>query len=92
MESRPNAQGQNSAGVMIIIGPDLTRAWARAGKLEPIQYKPNSKYPSWLIGVTLSFLNHSNRESDNLSKRAKGNIKLFLCDSYHPNEHAEQTW
>ena len=33
IESRPNAQGQNSAGVMTIIGTDLTRAWERAGKL-----------------------------------------------------------
>ena len=40
--------------------------------------------------MTLSFPNHLNRKSDTFSKRAKGNIKLFLCSSYHPYEHAEQ--
>ena len=76
--------------VMIIIGPDLTRAWARAGKLEPIQSKPDLEYPIRLIGVTLSFPNLLNRKSETFSKRAKGNIKLFLCSAYHPYEHAEQ--
>ena len=90
MESWPNAQGQNSAGVMIILGPDLNQAWARSGKLEPIQSKPNSEYPGRLIGTTLSFPNHLNRKSDTLPKKAKGNIKLFLWSSYHPYEHAEQ--
>ena len=75
---------------MIILGPDLTRAWVRAGKLEPIQSKPNPKYPGWLVRVTLTFPNHSNGKSDTLSKRAKGNIKLFLYSSYHPYEHSEQ--
>ena len=74
---------------MIVIGPDLTREWERAGKLEPIQSKPNSKYPGRLIGVTLIFPNHSNRKLYTLSNRAKGNIKLFICSSYHPYEHAE---
>ena len=90
LESQPNTQTWNSAGVMIILGPDFTWAWARAGKLEPIQYKPNSKYPGRLIGVTLSFLNHLNCKSGTFSKRAKGDIKLFLCSAYHPYEHAEQ--
>ena len=90
IESRPNAQGRNSAGVMIILGSDLTWAWARAGKLEPMKYNPNSKYPGRLIGVTLSFPNQSNRKSDTFSKKARGNIKIFLCSSYHPYEHAEQ--
>lgn len=79
MESRPNAQGRNSAGVMIILGPDLTRAWARSGKLEPLHSKRHSKYPGRLIGVTLSFENHSNRKTDTHSKRAKGNIKILFA-------------
>ena len=77
---------------MIILGPDLTQAWERAVKMEPIQSKPNSKYPGRLIGVTLRFPNHSNRKSDTFSKRGKGNIKLFLCSSYHPYEEAKQIY
>ena len=75
---------------MIILWPDLTRAWARAGKLEPLHSKSHSKYPGRLIGVTLSFPNRSNRAADTHSKRAKGNIKLFLCSAYYPYDHAEQ--
>ena len=90
MESRTNAQGRNSAGVMIILGPDLTWLWAIVGKLEPIQSKSNSKYPGRLISVTLSFPNCLNRKLDTFSKRAKGNIKLFLYSTYNPYEHAEQ--
>ena len=32
----PDAKGRNSAGVMIIIVPDFTHAWTRAGKLAPV--------------------------------------------------------
>ena len=52
--------------------------------------KPNSKYPGRMIVVTLSFPNQSNRKSDTFSKKAKGNVKLFICSAYHPYEHAEQ--
>ena len=89
MELQPNMQGQNSAGVMIILEPDLTRAWERAGKMEPLQSKPDSKYPGWLIGITLSSSNRSNRKSDTFSKIAKGQIKLFIYSAYHPYEHTE---
>ena len=34
---KPQLQGRTSAGVMIIINPALTQAWARAGKLKPHQ-------------------------------------------------------
>ena len=91
MEYQPNAQGRNSGGVMIILGTDITRAWARRGKLKPIQSKPNSKYPGQLIGVTKIFLNRSNRKLENFLKWAKGNIKLFLCSAYQPYKHAERT-
>ena len=69
---------------MIILGPDLTQAWTRAGKLEPITYSPTSWFPGRMIGVTLSFPNFSNRPSDTYHWRAKGQIKLFLCSVYHP--------
>ena len=76
---------------MIILGPDLTCAWARAGKLTPLQSSPSSKLHSSIIGVTLSFPNVSNRPKDRYHHKAKVSIKLFLCSIYHPHEHAEQT-
>ena len=75
---------------MIILGPDLTRAWARAGKLEPLQSSPSSKFPGRIIGVTLSFPNTSNRPSDKYRRKGNGSIKLFLCSVYHPHEYLEQ--
>ena len=86
----PGTLGRNTAGVMIILGPDLTRAWARAGKLEPLVSSPSSKFPGRIIGVTLSFPNASNRRKDRYRRTAKGSIKLFLCSVYHPYDHAEQ--
>ena len=40
--------------------------------------------------MTLSFKNRSNRRTDTYSKKAKGNIKVFLCSAYHPYDHVEQ--
>ena len=60
------------------------------GQAGSLHSKSHSKYPGRLIGVTLSFPNRSNRAADTHSKRAKGNIKLFLCSAYHPFDHAEQ--
>ena len=33
MDEKPQQLGRTSAGVMMILGPDLTQAWTRAGKL-----------------------------------------------------------
>ena len=90
-DRHPGTQGRNSAGVMIILGHDLTRAWARAGKLTPLQSSPSSKFPGRIIGVTLSFLNISNHPKDLYHHKEKSSIKLFLCSIYHPHDHAEQT-
>ena len=76
---------------MIILGTNLTRAWARAGKLTPLQSSPSSKFLGRIIGVTLSFLNISNLPKDRYHHKAKGYIKLFLCSIYHQHDHAEQT-
>ena len=43
-----------------------------------------------MIGVTLSFPNSSNRPSDTYHRKAKGQIKLFLCSVYHPCDAEEQ--
>ena len=67
-----------SAGVMIIINPALAQAGARAGKLKPVISSPVSKFPSRMIGVTLSFQNFLNRPTDKFKRKAKGSIKLFL--------------
>ena len=42
MNEKPQRKGQTSAGVMIILSPDLTRAWTRAGKFKPITSPPIS--------------------------------------------------
>ena len=83
-------QGQISAGVMIIISPDLTRAWTRAGKLKPITSSPTSKFPGRTIVITISFPNKSNRLTDTYHRKTKGNIKIFLCSIYHPHEIDKQ--
>ena len=75
---------------MIILGPALTQAWTRAGKLKPITSPENSKFPGRIIGITLSFPNFSNRRKDTYNRKAKGTIKLFLCSVYHPYEADEQ--
>ena len=75
---------------MIILVPDLTQAWTRAGKLDPITSSPTSQFPERMIGVTLSFPNFSNRPRDTYHRRAKGSIKLFLCSVYHPCDAEEQ--
>ena len=90
MDEKHQRLGRTSAGVMIILGPDLTQAWTRAGKLEPITYSPTSRFPGRMIGVTLSFPNFSNRPRDTYHRRAKGSIKLFLCSVYHPCNAEEQ--
>ena len=40
MDEKPQRLGRTSAGVIIILGPDLTQAWTQAGKLEPITPSP----------------------------------------------------
>ena len=90
MNENPQRQGRMSAGVMIILSPDLTRAWTRAGKLKPITSPPTSKFPGRTIGITLSFPNKSNRSTDTYHRKAKGIIKIFLCSIYHPHEIDEQ--
>ena len=90
MDEKPQRLGRTSAGVMIILGPDLTQAWKRAGKLEPITSSPTSRFTGRMIGVTLSFPNFSNRPRDTYHRRAKGSIKLFLWSVYHPCDTEEQ--
>ena len=75
----PDTQVRNSAGVMIILGTDLTCAWERAGKPTPLQSSPSSKLPGRIIGVTLSFPEISNHPKERYHHKAKGYIKLFLC-------------
>ena len=90
MNVQPDAWGRNSAGVMIFLGPDLTWAWARAGKLPPMHYISTSKSPGQIIGVTLSFPNRSNRHTDTFHRNGRGSIKLFLCSVYYTYGHDEQ--
>ena len=90
-ERAPDAKGRNSAGVMIILGPDMTHTWTRAGKLAPVHSSLMSKFPGRILGVTLSFPNASNRPSDTYHQRAKDSIELFLCSIYHPFDPKEQT-
>ena len=61
MREKPQRQGRTSAGVMIILNPALTQAWAQAGKLKLITPLPTSKSPGRMIGLTLSFTNKLNR-------------------------------
>ena len=77
MKEKPQRQGRTSAGVMIILCPELARAWTRAGKLEPITSSIDSKFPGQMIGLTLCFPNKSNRSTDTYHRKAKGVIKLF---------------
>ena len=75
---------------MIILGPDLTQAWVRAGKLAPISSKLSKVFAGKIIGLTLSFPNKSNRPKDKYYRKARSNIKLFLCSIYHSHKHEEQ--
>ena len=45
MSEKPQNLGRTSAGVMIILNPEMTRAWARAGKLKPLTSLPESTFP-----------------------------------------------
>ena len=90
MNEKPQQQVQISAGVVIILSPDFTRACTRAGKLKPITSPPTSKFPGQTFGVTLRFPNKSNCLTDTYHRKAKGNIKIFLCSIYHPHEIDEQ--
>lgn len=90
IKNKPQQLGRISAGVMIILGPDLTQAWDRAGKLKPLTSSPTSRYPGRMIGVTLGFPNFSNRPGDTYHRKAKGWIKIFLCSVYHPYDADEQ--
>ena len=90
MMEKPQRQGQISAGVMIILNPALTKAWARTGKLTPLTSSPTSKFPGQMIGLTLSFPNKSNQTTDTYHQRAIGLIKILLCSVYHPYDFEEQ--
>ena len=86
MKEKPQRQGRTSAGFIIILFPELARAWTRLGKLEPITFPINSKFPGRMIGLTLCFPNKSNRSTDTYYRKAKGVIKLFLCSIYNPHD------
>ena len=86
MNEKPQRQGQISAGVMIIINPDLTRAWTRARKLKPITSHPTSKFPGRTIGITPSFPNKPNISTDTYHRKEKESIKIFFCSVYHSHE------
>ena len=75
---------------MIILCPELARAWTRAGKLEPITSPINSKFPGRMIGLTPCFPNKLNRSNETYHRKAKGVIKLFLCSIYHQHNKFEQ--
>ena len=79
-----------SSGVMIILSPDLTRAWIRAGKLKPITFPLTSKFPGRTIGITLGFPNKLNRSTDTYHRKAKGIIQIFLCSIYRPHQIDKQ--
>ena len=88
--SDPIRDAANSAGVMIVLCPDRTRSWVRAGKLPPIHSSSTSKFPGRIIRVTLSFTNQSNRHTDTFHRNGRGSIKVFLCSVYHPYKKNEQ--
>ena len=90
MLEKPQKMGRTSAGVMIILNPEMTQVWARAGKLKPLTSLPASFFPGRMIGITLCFPNGSNRPMDTYRRKAKGVIKVFLCSIYHPYKPEEQ--
>ena len=77
---------------MIILDLVLTEAWYQARKVEPITLVTKSSFPGRIIGVTLSFLNRSNRKGDTYTRKTKGRIKSFLCSVYHLYKHDEQKY
>ena len=86
MNKKPQQQGRISAGVMIILIPDLTRACTWAEKIKPITSPPTSNFPGQTIGITLRFPKKSNRSTYTYHRKEKGKIKIFLCSIYHPHE------
>ena len=77
---------------MIILGPELAKSWAYAGKLCPLTSKSSSKCSGCMIGITLQFPNISNRKNTKFKHRVKVFIKLFLYSVHHPYEHDEQKY
>ena len=61
-----------------------------ASKPPPITSATNSDFPGRMIGVTLCFLNRSNKKADTFHKRGREMIKIFLASIYHPVEHNDQ--
>ena len=51
---------------------------------------PTSKFPGWMIGITLSFPNKLTRLTDTYPRKAKENIEIFLCSIYHLHEIDKQ--
>jgi len=45
MKVKPKKRGRTSAGLIIILGPVLTKAWVRAGKHKPITLGSTSLFP-----------------------------------------------
>ena len=90
MTEKPCHTGRTSSGVAIILGSALLRAWSMAGKPPPITSATNSDFPGQMIGVTLCFLNLSNKKAETFHKRGRGMIKIFLASIYHPVEHDDQ--
>ena len=90
MNEKPQRKGLTSTSVMIILSPNLTWAWTRAGKLKPITSPPTSKFPGWMIRITLSFTNKSNSWTDTYHRNAKGILKIFLCSIYNPHKIDKQ--
>ena len=92
MQERKADRGRYAAGVGIVLGPFLTGIWEKTGKLPPVTSPITSPFPGRMIGITLCFPNGSNRSRDRYHRKAKGEIKIFLCSIYHPVEHDEQKY
>ena len=90
MTEKPCHRGRTSSVVAIILGPALLRAWNMAWKPPPITSATDSDFPGRMIGVTLCFLNRSNKKTYTFHKRGRGMIKIFLAYIYHPLEHDDQ--
>ena len=61
-----------------------------SGKPPTITSATISDFPGQMIGVTLCFLNRSNKKVDTFHKRGIGMIKIFLASIYRPVEHDDQ--
>ena len=90
MKKETSQWGWASSVVAIILGPELLRAWTKAGKPFPITYATVSDFHLWMIGVTFLFPNWSNKKSEIYHRKVKGMIKLFLSSIYHPVGHDEK--